>query len=249
MNSSWDPQIALVVAAVGLLLIGLIYFFGRPGRESQGKRLFSRGPAPRREPSLSGVEGGLSTEEIEEELDALERVLAGDGPDRNSSERSAGAGSIGGRSDSSPDFEKIVSLFVAAREGSTIHGADLVVAAEKVGLTFGAMSIFHRAPDGGGSKEPIFSVANMVKPGTFDLRHLERVETPGLSFFMTLPGPMSGLDAWDAMLPAAQRMAELLNGLVLDDQRNALGRQRIAHIRDDLRAFDRRHEQTAGKPW
>ncbi|PTT58584.1 cell division protein ZipA, partial [Stenotrophomonas sp. HMWF003] len=39
-----------------------------------------------------------------------------------------------------------------------------------------------------------------------------------------------------------QRMGELLDGVVLDDSRNALGRQRIAHIRDELRAYDRQHQ-------
>jgi cell division protein ZipA len=59
---------------------------------------------------------------------------------------------------------------------------------------------------------------------------------------MTLPGPLPALDAWDAMLPTAQRLAELLDGQVVDEQHNALGRQRIAYIRDDLRAWDRKHE-------
>ena len=44
------------------------------------------------------------------------------------------------------------------------------------------------------------------------------------------------------MLPTAQRMAELLDGIVLDEERNALGRQRIAHIRDELCAYDRQRE-------
>ena len=66
--------------------------------------------------------------------------------------------------------------------------------------------------------------------------------TPGVSFFMTLPAPLPALDAWDAMLPTAQRLAELLDGQVLDEERNALGRQRIAHIRDQLRGWDRDHE-------
>ncbi|HEX5694312.1 MAG TPA: cell division protein ZipA C-terminal FtsZ-binding domain-containing protein, partial [Arenimonas sp.] len=47
-------------------------------------------------------------------------------------------------------------------------------------------------------------------------------------------------DAWDAMLPTAQRLAELLDGVLLDEERNALGRQRIAHIREDLRNYDRK---------
>ena len=138
--------------------------------------------------------------------------------------------------------ERIVTLFVVAREGAAFQGADLIVAAEKAGLEFGAMGIYHRMLDGKREQGPIFSVANMLKPGNFDLSRLDALRTPGLSFFMTLPAPIPALDAWDAMLPTAQRLAELLDGQVLDEERNALGRQRIAHIRDELRGWDRDHE-------
>jgi cell division protein ZipA len=138
--------------------------------------------------------------------------------------------------------ERIVSLFVMAREGEAFNGADLIVAAEKAGLEYGDMGIYHRLVDGKREAGPIFSVANMVKPGSFDLTRLDALRTPGLSFFMTLPGPVTALDAWDAMLPTAQRLAELLDGQVLDEERNALGRQRIAHIRDELRGWDRDHD-------
>ena len=138
--------------------------------------------------------------------------------------------------------ERIVTLFVVAREGQLFNGPDLIVAAEKAGLDFGDMGIYHRLIDGKRELGPIFSVANMLKPGNFDLGRLETLRTPGVSFFMTLPAPIPALDAWDAMLPTAQRMAELLDGHVLDEERNALGRQRIAHIRDELRGWDRDHE-------
>ncbi len=138
--------------------------------------------------------------------------------------------------------ERIVSLFVVAREGQKFQGPDLVVAMEKAGLEFGAMNIFHRLLDGKAEQGAVFSVANMVKPGSFDMAAMTGLETPGLSFFMTLPGPLPALDAWDTMLPTAQRLAKLLEGLVLDEERNALGRQRIAHIRDELRGWDRRHQ-------
>lgn len=243
MDVSWNPMIAALVALAGAILLGVIYLFGRPRRPDQGRRLLGRAASPRREPSLGENGEPLSAEAIAAELSALERALSGD-PDALATESTA-------RGSAPPtDFEKIVSLHVAAREGEMIQGADLVVAAEKVGLVFGAMSIFHRSVDGRPSLAPIFSVANMVKPGTFDLRDLDKLETPGISFFMALPGPLTGLDAWDSMLPAAQRIAELLNAVVLDDQRNGLGRQRIAHLRDELRAFDRTQEQqTIGKSW
>ncbi len=138
--------------------------------------------------------------------------------------------------------ERIVTLFVVARDGGRFHGPDLVVAAEKAGLEFGDMGIYHRLVDGKRELGPIFSVANMLKPGNFDLARLDALRTPGVSFFMTLPAPLPALDAWDAMLPTAQRLAELLDGQVLDEERNALGRQRIAHIRDQLRGWDRDHE-------
>jgi cell division protein ZipA len=138
--------------------------------------------------------------------------------------------------------ERIITLFVVAREGERFHGPDLVVAAEKAGLEFGDMGIYHRLVDGKRELGPIFSVANMLKPGNFDLARLEDLRTPGVSFFMTLPAPLPALDAWDAMLPTAQRLAELLDGHVLDEERNALGRQGIAHIRDQLRGWDRDHE-------
>lgn len=147
-----------------------------------------------------------------------------------------------GRRPAQLPVERIVTLFVVARAGEFFNGADLVVAAEKAGLEFGDMGIYHRLVDGKRELGPIFSVANMLKPGNFDLGRLDALRTPGVSFFMTLPAPLPALDAWDTMLPTAQRLAELLDGQVLDEERNALGRQGIAHIRDQLRGWDRDHE-------
>ncbi|PIV33239.1 MAG: cell division protein ZipA, partial [Lysobacterales bacterium CG02_land_8_20_14_3_00_62_12] len=79
---------------------------------------------------------------------------------------------------------------------------------------------------------------------------LRSLETPGLTLFMALPGPLSALEAWDAMLPTAQRIAELLEGEVLDEDRNAVNRQRIQFMRDELRQYDREQaKQTIKKAW
>jgi len=147
-------------------------------------------------------------------------------------------------------YDRLVTLFVVAAPAEEISGFELVVATEKCGLEFGAMDVYHRLVDGRPEAGPVFSVANMTKPGSFDLSRITELSTPGLTFFMTLPGPMRALDAWDTMLPTAQRMAELLGAQVLDEEHNALGRQRIQHIRDDLRAYDRTLErQTIKRPW
>jgi cell division protein ZipA len=241
MDLSWDPTVALIVLGIGVLALALVYLFGQPKKPGQGKRLFG-GRMARREPG-GGDADVVPDDALARELARLDRTLQGDPDEQPVAEQASEAAPT-------PDFDKIVSLHVAARDGTLIRGADLVVAAEKAGLQFGAMSIFHRMVDGRPEQGPVFSVANMVKPGTFDMRELDQLVTPGLSFFMTLPGPLSGLDAWDTMLPAAQRMAELLGAVVLDEQRNALGRQRIAHIREDLRRFDRKREgEVVGARW
>jgi cell division protein ZipA len=239
-------RIAIGVAALILFAVILLTSRSKP---SQGKR---SSPAARAEPGIGSrqeptlreileaeVTAGDEASTIEQsELDLLEKTLAGEEvPDR----RPAPGPQPGVRP--VENFDKVVTLFLAARAGQMLHGPDLVVAAEKAGLVFGHMSIFHRLVDNHPEQGPVFSVANLVKPGSFDMSQIQDLRTPGISFFMALTGPLSALDAWEAMLPTAQRMAELLDGVLLDEERNALGRQRIAHIRDDLRNYDRKQHK------
>ena len=67
-----------------------------------------------------------------------------------------------------------------------LRGPDIVVAAEKAGLAYGHMNMFHRLVDNHPERGPIFSVANMVKPGSFDMATIQELETPGDRF---LPDP------------------------------------------------------------
>lgn len=145
-------------------------------------------------------------------------------------------------------YEKLVMLYLAARSGHTISGAELVLAAEKVGLIHGHHNIYHRLADSSTSGEPVFSMANVIQPGYFDLDRIDTLSTPGVSFFLTLPGPVTAVQAWDSMLPIAERMAQLLDAVLLDSERNALGRQRILHIKEELRAYDREKERQTIKP-
>lgn len=259
----------LIIAVAALILIAAIYFLGKPKRPDQGRRTASRRLDPeRREPTLGEelemeldnadetAEGSGGRAAMQAELDLLERSLVSDDdrhdpqPPSTATFRASAASnpSLGVRHEES--FDRIITLYVAARAGQTLAGPDLIVAAEKAGLVHGHMSIFHRLVDGRPEQGPVFSVANMVKPGTFEMARIHELRTPGISFFMTLPAPIAALDAWDTMLPTAQRMAELLDALVLDEERNALGRQRIAHIRDELRAYDRQREkQNSPSKW
>lgn len=137
------------------------------------------------------------------------------------------------------DHERIVTLYLRTRGERRISGLTLLDAAIKAGLRYGEMKIFHRRHQN--DPRPVFSMANITRPGFFDPSGWNLLETPGVTLFMTLPGPVSALDAWDAMLAAGQRLSGLLDADLLDDRQCLLTRQRIAQIREEMRHFDREH--------
>lgn len=233
----------IAIGAAVLVLMVVIWLTGRKKPE-QGVR---RDPADSERmaaafPSVGGVRREPTLGEAVAESDGegpemeAERGIAADDAAPTSPTRSQ----LGARPDAS--FDRIVTLYLAARAGEVLQGPDIVVACEKAGLSYGHMGIFHRLDDNHPERGPIFSLANLVKPGSFDMARLGEIRTPGVSLFMTLPGPLNALDAWETLLPAAQRMAELLDAVLLDEERNALGRQRIAHLREEMRAYDRKRD-------
>ena len=242
MSDTWMLRIGILV--VGALLFAAIWYFGTRPRSPQGRRVPKTAAAreERMEPTLGaqlerelgdGDDGGAPADEsVQAEMDLLDGAVGG----------TAGATVSQYGQRVSDDFDKIVTLYIAARAGNVLRGPDIVVAAEKAGLTYGHLNVFHRLVNGHPERGPMFSVANIRRPGSFDMAEIQALETPAIAFFLTLPAPVSALDAWDAMLPTAERMAELLDGVLLDEQRNALGRQRISHLREELRTYDREQD-------
>ncbi|MGN6519375.1 MAG: cell division protein ZipA [Dokdonella sp.] len=245
----WNASVGIPLIILGAIVLLLIYLFGGPKKLEQGERRPQRRTASDGErveptfgdPEVTPAQGELDVS-LAGELDRLGAAVAG----RDADGARGARPSHGARPDRA--IERIVTLFVASRTDEPLAGPDIVVAAEKAGLEFGDMGIFHRLVLGKKADGPVFSLANMVKPGHFDMARLDDVRTPGVTLFMTLPGPLPALDAWEMLLPTAQRLAELLDAQVLDEGRNALGRQRIAHIRDELRAWDRQQERQQIRP-
>lgn len=241
-------ELRIVLLILGAAVLGVIYWFGRPARRAAAE---GRLELARREPVLGGDDGdgrfSALTDEpwhSENPFDDLPSIQV-DGLSESEDQHESSP-RLGQRDGAQHD--RIISLYVVAQDGYTLHGPELLVAAEKAGFVHGDLGIFHRLVDSKPELGPIFSMANMVRPGVFDLAQMDQFSTPGVVLFLTLPGPLSALDAWDTMLPAAQRFSDLLGAQLLDDQRTPLGRQRIAALRDELRAYDRKREQLQIKP-
>ncbi len=134
--------------------------------------------------------------------------------------------------------EELLVMHVLAQNGQTFAGSDILTSLRSKGLRYGQMNIFHRLDPM--SKVIQYSVANAVKPGTLDLSELDNLSTPGLTFFMRLPGPQQPQEAFDDMWRAAQDVAISLGGVLGDDQRCAITAQTIEHYRGRILDFSRR---------
>ncbi|MGD8429479.1 MAG: cell division protein ZipA [Ectothiorhodospiraceae bacterium] len=136
--------------------------------------------------------------------------------------------------------EKIVVLSVAAPDGALFAGEAVVRTLEDAGLRYGEHGIFHRQLETRKGPVALFSVANIVEPGWFDLDNLDDLETPGMAFFLQLPGPFDGLAAFEQMLQTARGVADSLGGQLLDGRRCDLTQQSVEHIREELLEYRRR---------
>ena len=136
--------------------------------------------------------------------------------------------------------QKVISLRIVGKSGSDFSAEDVVLTLRGVGLQHGRFGIFHRMPDED-SDEPVFSVANLTEPGTFDLSDLKERRLAGLSFFMLRPGPGRGVDAFDKMVETARAVAITLQGELLDGDGSTLSIQRERFMREDLIQYELKH--------
>jgi len=106
----------------------------------------------------------------------------------------------------------LIQLYIKRRSGELIDGPALVRSFNKVGLTFGEMSVFHFMNNKEPELPPLFSAANMHEPGTFDMRRVELLKTQGVVLFMNAIEKEQGEKAFHLMMSAGRRMAELIKG-------------------------------------
>ena len=106
-------------------------------------------------------------------------------------------------------------------------------------MEIGPLNIFHHYGVGEMKMdEPLFSLANMLEPGVFDVENMEKFATPGLAMFMTLPGIIDGQVVFELMLNTAFRLAALLKADVCDEKRILLDEEKIEIIRTSITVQD-----------
>ena len=131
-------------------------------------------------------------------------------------------------------------LYVVAQAEDSFSGTDILETLLACDLRFGDMDFFHRHERASGRGPIEFSVANMMKPGVFDIDNMEPLQTRGLMFFVTLPGPADMLKAFDYMYETVKVVAKNLGGDIQDETRSVITRQSLEHMRQQIRELERR---------
>jgi len=140
----------------------------------------------------------------------------------------------------------VIVINLLARPGLKFKGEKILNSVENSGLKYGDMNIFHFASDNKSlnsesdkpsSNIPMFSLTNIVNPGTFDKSNMSTLMTPGLSLFMQLPGPEDGLKTFEKMLNIAQNLKKELDGELCDETRSALTYQTISHLKERIKEY------------
>ena len=131
----------------------------------------------------------------------------------------------------------VINVHASTKQG--FQGQEVKQLLEACGLDHGDMSIFHRHEEDDLLSPIQFSVANAIEPGYFDPDTLDKISTPGVSFFMTLPGPKDYDKAFEYMLETAQCFARNLKGELKDENLSVITPQTIGHSRQRIKDFKR----------
>ncbi|WP_394201891.1 cell division protein ZipA [Marinagarivorans algicola] len=139
-----------------------------------------------------------------------------------------------------PAPQEVIVINVMAHQGEYFEGNRLLEVLTSQNMRFGFMDIFHRHHNEDGSGESLFSVANIVKPGTFDLNAMDDFTTPGISMFMMLPLKGDSVAAFGLMARTAKIIAESLDGELKDEHRSVMTQQTFEHCRQRVIEFERK---------
>ena len=144
----------------------------------------------------------------------------------------------GNSADVEPD--EILVLNVMAPKKDAFSGEDLLHILLACDCRIGDMNIFHRYEDKDARGQVQFSIVNMVEPGTFDLDDIKNFSTPGVSFFLRLPGPENPVEAFDCMVEVAQCLVRNLSASMKDEMHSTVTEQTLEHSRQRIRDYQQR---------
>jgi len=241
-------SLRLTLVIIGLAIIAGIYFKFRSSEDDLIfllKKLFnpikkktesvpqSFEPTDINEDDLIPVLTPIDDEPDFSDFEALSQAISGrDRVEEYTKQQEIAFSAVEDTNETGPESLLII-LYIMSPKGHVFAGEGIHAVMTSAGLMHGEHQIYHYMQDG----SAVFSIANAVEPGFFDIANLNTVTTPGLAVFLQLPGPVECRKALDSLLEISKRLADALSGELCDENRSVLTQQTISHIKDKVDAY------------
>jgi cell division protein ZipA len=225
--------VRLVLLIIGVIVIAAIYLYGRFGSTLRRYRRSSDGLGELPADWSGGEDTNAENWSASDVYDEAEDDERGDGFEES-------AHSTDGRADSRLTQDNavgapfLIQASVVARRGETFSGEELRDALLDLGLVHGEMDIFHRYDRS--FREPLFSVASLVKPGTFPMDNMAAFDCPGVVFFFQPTKVPDPLAVFDDLFETSRDLAEKLDGIEWDEHREPLTEESVRTLRERVEA-------------
>ncbi len=224
-----------ILLAAGIVFVIVIYFLGRNRRQrkqSMIDELDDDLPAFSAQ-SLDDVDEGVgqvriitsNDSQIDDDIESL-NVTADTG------QQAATQNAADNNAADSNALNDIIVLYILPKPDAILAGAQINSSAQAMGLRFGEMNIFHYM-DGTRS---VFSLANMLEPGSFDADTIHDLKTTGLTVFMQIRAG-DPLDDLTEMLQRSYQLAGLLDARLCNHKREPLTEQDAENYRTQVSNF------------
>lgn len=237
-------SLRLTLIIIGLVIIAGVYFKFRSSDDDLIfllKKLFN--PVNKNNASTNNVVSNeddlipvltIADDEPDfSDFEALSKVISGrDRVEEYTKQQEITFSAVADTAETGPESLLII-LNIMSPKGHVFTGEDIHAVMTSAGLMHGEHQIYHYLQD----NLAVFSIANAVEPGFFELSLLKTLSTPGLAVFMQLPGPLESRKALESLLEVSKRLADALNGELCDEKRSALTPQTISHLKEKVEAY------------
>ncbi len=127
------------------------------------------------------------------------------------------------------EHDHFIMISIHAKPGRIFSDYHFIQALGANGLEYGDHKIFHYDVKTDIGVQRLFSVAQLNKPGSFDLNDVKNIYCKGLLFFIDLRQCRKRALALDCMIETAYQLADDLDGIMFDGY-NAPWHDEIPHI-------------------
>lgn len=134
--------------------------------------------------------------------------------------------------------DEVVALSITISDDKSLSGLSISKSAEDACMVYGDMGIFHYFDsEKSYNDKPLFSMANMFEPGSFDLQKIYDFETKGVVVFMYISPSIELDDVFELFIKTTKKIAELMGGEIRLANKNLLNDAEISLLHEQVRAL------------